>query len=254
MPVAKRPFVGGAPNTTYLTGTYGGSFVIADNDYIQSDSAPPAAGMSDAKTFLFSCWVRKTGSDAIDQRIFSSTGFKAGLVGFDTSNRVQVYVKNAAAANIVIGTAGTITVDGLWHHVAVSFDTGTAANKAIYIDGVDASATFTTFTADGLVNYSGVNFWRLGSDTNGTSDLAADLAEVYLTSPSAYFDLSTGISKFIVNGQPADLGADGSTPTGVQPYLYLSGTLSSISTNLGSKGTYTAGTTISLTDGPRTAG
>ena len=51
---------------------------------------------------------------------------------------------------------------------------------------------------------------------------------------------ATNRLKFLAaDGKPANLGADGSTPTGTQPILYLANPFGTFQNNLGSGGNFT---------------
>lgn len=249
--IKSRAFIGGAPSSTRPAGHVGVRYTAANNAYIQSDSNPPA-GAASGKIWLVSFWVNK-GTDGTEQRVWSSTSFKACSITLEATNTVSVLARNAANTNILsAATTETITADGLWHHVAISVDLADTGNRAIYIDGSAATVTWSIYSDDSIA-FAEAIYWRVGSDTNGTVDLDSSISEFYLDTPASYYDLSTGLSAFRDSATfgPADLGADGSTPTGSQPDVYFSGDDTSFVTNKGGVGAFTASGTIDVVNGPR---
>jgi len=76
---------------------------------------------------------------------------------------------------------------------------------------------------------------------NGALKSNGAISEFYFA-PNQYLDLSVEANrrKFITaDGKPADLGADGSTPTGTAPAIYLPNRAALIGTNAGTGGNFT---------------
>ncbi len=93
----------------------------------------------------------------------------------------------------------------------------------------------------------------IGSDENANNKFHGDIAELYWT--NEYIDLSSASNrlKFLTaSGEPANLGADGSTPTGTQPLIYLANATATFQNNLGSGGNFTENG--ALTAGPNVIG
>ena len=83
--------------------------------------------------------------------------------------------------------------------------------------------------------------WGVGGLPDGTLKLDGSIAELWFA-PGVYIDLSVEENrrKFITDAlRPANLGSDGSTPTGSAPLIYLSGATSSWHTNKGTGGGFT---------------
>ena len=130
----------------------------------------------------------------------------------------------------------TITADGIWHHIMFSSNTSTDAHN-LYVDGVNVLDKQNSTT--GTIDFTRTNY-SVGAEVNGNSKFNGDIAELYFT--TEFIDLSTHTNrlKFLAaDGTSADLGADGSTPTGTQPILYLANPFGTFQNNLGSGGNFT---------------
>jgi hypothetical protein len=147
----------------------------------------------------------------------------------------------------------TTLTDGNWHHVIFSFDSQNYSTNPpkMYLDGTLIS-NFTTPSANWNMKISsGQNSGGFLSRGSGSipdvsiSDFWFDDSYIDLTS-------STNREKFRTSsGLPADLGTDGSTPTGSQPMNFWSPTPSGLGDNLGSNtNTYTENGTFTAISGP----
>jgi hypothetical protein len=107
----------------------------------------------------------------------------------------------------------------------------------IYYDGVKAYTRLYHIVGD-TNNFSGVS--SIGSASNAVAFYYGALSEIYFTTPDSLFDITVQANreKFIKNGRPVDLGADGSLPTGTKPIVYIKGNYESFTNNLGSGGKY----------------
>jgi hypothetical protein len=97
---------------------------------------------------------------------------------------------------------------------------------------VDASAAF-------MADYTRIG-WGVAAAASGANAFNGALAEVFFA-PGQFLDLSVQANreKFILGGRPVSLGADGSTPLGVVPLLYLKNPAASCGVNSGSGGDFT---------------
>lgn len=226
--------------STYFDGT---------NDFLSRAST--MTGSSDSGTGLISFWCKMDPSSSDASNYYLMRGLSDRLVIYrNTSQRILCSFKNSSGT-VVLGfysTTGQVTAANGWHHVIISFDLGTASRWAIYIDGVDRSDTATTFTVGETVNWSAST---LNLFCNNTANrFYGYITEFYTTNPASWFDLSVGsnLLKFrTAGGKPENLGANGSTPTSVQPLIYLHNDYTAFETNLGSGGNFTV--TGALSDG-----
>ena len=204
------------------------------NDYLTRGGA--MTGLSDGTACTFSCFVRKTGGDGSAQRIFIDN---AGHINFsiESSNKVEIALHNASASELSDShSSNTITADGVWHHIMFSSNTSTDAHN-LYVDGVNVLDKQNSTT--GTVDFTQTDY-AVGAATNGSNKFHGDIAELYFT--NEFIDLSDADNrlKFLTaTGTPANLGADGSTPTGTQPILYLANPFGTFQNNLGSGGNFT---------------
>jgi hypothetical protein len=117
----------------------------------------------------------------------------------------------------------------------------TAGARHIYVDDVSNLAV-TTFTDD-TIDYDDNDFIVGAENTAGTNRWNGCLSEVFFH--TSYLDITVEANrrKFRTSGgKPASLGADGSTPLGVQPLLYAPS--GNPGTNLGSGGNFTVTGTL----------
>lgn len=212
------------------------------NDYLTRGAG--FTGASDSSRLLLSFWYR-TSSFAADCLIIGSAADLVGVGSF--GGDYQIYVNDPLGSSQLLITA-TISsewpADGNWHHVLVAIDTNfSAGNKIaqIYLDDAPLSSTVNDTSAAFSIDFTQTN-WSVGGYVDSQFKFTGDLAEVFYA-PGQILDLSITANrrKFIdASGKPVDLGADGSTPTGTMPVLYLhlddGETANNFATNAGSGG------------------
>lgn len=202
---------------------------------------------------LFSFWLKMNplSDDAAEYSIIQySTGPSAlvqisrnpssvGSIFISCLNSSAVEIINFASNNnLFLATSG-------WNHVMITYDLGNAANKDFFVNGVSQLGTVLRFTngandATHQVDYkeaSGYDWYISTQLTTPIKYLWGSLCEFYFQVPATYF---TDTTKFrSAAGHPISLGSDGSTPTGVQPFIYLRNYYDTWTTNLGSGGNFT---------------
>lgn len=142
---------------------------------------------------------------------------------------------NLGGATLFTTTPTNAFQVGRWHHVAVSWKAGSGAWYQLSIDGAapltGADLTSATLIINGTITRAYVS--------GGTTRWPGDLAYIYCNVTEA-LDLSVEANrqKFILAGEPVNLGANGSLVTGTQPAFYFDGGASMA--NLGSGGSLTA--------------
>jgi hypothetical protein len=232
--------------------TYYSTYFDGTNDYMRIDSSSLIA---DGKTGLVSFWIK------MDDSSSDTTGYIPFLIGDNVrsnafyversdASRIKIYGYNSSGTLIFYVYSGANTVTkGAWHHVLASWDLSTAGRRYIYIDGV-ASTTQATFTDDNIF-YSVTNSTPrhiVGSLYNGSAKIYGYISEFYFTNEWLDISVESNRLKFRTSGgKPEDLGADGSTPTGTQPKIYLPNPYSTFNENAGSIGDFTV--TGALGDG-----
>jgi hypothetical protein len=204
-------------------------------------------GVSDGVVGTFSCWFWMKGGNGANQTFISLTA--AGSARFwilrNTSNQLRVFGNSGSGQVLNQVTTPTYTTSmSAYAHVAMSWDLAAGVSQ-IYVDGVSAGA------APSIVN-TAIDYTQtqnnIGAVSGGTSLANMWVAELYMNF-AAFVDLSTpaNLEKFRSSGgAPVDLGADGSTPTGAQPAIFMKGPAANFGTNLGAAGNFTL--TGSLSD------
>lgn len=163
-------------------------------------------------------------------------------------HQYHMQVVNSTGALIFRFQSAAHSTTAAWFHVLASWDTNFAAGSKVahmYVNDADE----TDITLDGSVafnvDYTGTN-WSVGANPAGGADMNGDLADLWFA-PGQFLDFSVEANrrKFITAaGGAADLGADGSTPTGTAPIVFLRGPAASFPTNLGTGGDFTVTGTL----------
>jgi hypothetical protein len=172
---------------------------------------------------LVSFWLRLDGGDAATNTVLygDNSGSIRLQVLRNASNKFQVQGRNSSNSIILsMVSSGTYTAGASWIHVLMSWRLSTGTGQ-LYINDVADLAASPTLTS-GSVQLN-CNNWTCGAPVGLSSRLNGALAELYLA--PTYLDLSVESNrrKFsTADGKPADLGANGSTPTGSAPLIYLS--------------------------------
>ena len=211
-------------------------FSNAETQYLNMTSPSATSG----KTFTLVMLINHSTGDNGEATIaFSnSSNIVYFTVESNTSN-IKIYGKNSSGSTILSGQ-----IDGIsrrqnqWDIYLISGDMTDASKFKIYFNGVNksiASGDWSTFTNDtlGLASSTHVNIGR----SNATSGqfLTGEIANVYFSNEYTDFSQEVNRNKFIDQlGYPADLGEDGSNPTGNQPYIYATMPSSNLGKNAGS--------------------
>ena len=196
----------------------------ADFDGTDGLSRAALSGASDGKQFVLSFWTKMESADTAAPGFWSWVqGLGSGSVLRTGTTKVITILwcqPGGATIGLAAVTATTLEDDGNWHHFIMSVDMADTGKRHIYIDGADASVTWTTYL-DGNLDFTPTTT-RVGTDFGGGGQLDGGLAEVFFH--TTYLDLSVEANRELFRssaGKPVDLGADGSTPLGVQPLVYL---------------------------------
>lgn len=200
-------------------------------------------GIPDSKTGTISAWFERGGLG--EMTIYSLSGNRF-LLEFDASNRIVISgVDSGGSETLRLVSSETIGVDGRWHHVAASWDLANGLAHMM-IDGVQ-STLFQETIIDAQI--------RLGDFAKAVGARHRASGSTPPPLQSHFFDGCVAEVLFHtkridvrqkqilrtmrnVDGQPADMGADGSVPFGEQPYEYMSGGRDTFGTNFGSADGY----------------
>jgi hypothetical protein len=212
-------------------------------NYLQKLSG--LTGAADGKVGMCSFWFKMKGGDAGFHVFLEGDGATQGLSIYRwNDDKIRIIGKNAAETEILLMTSTTSYVNGMdWKHVMASWDLATGRAQ-LYVNGADDRAGSPTVTDD-TIDYT-QGSWDIGARNGGASlYLNAEVADFYVNfATSLDLSSSTNRDKFYLGGDPVDLGADGSTPTGTAPIIYQHGTVSGWETNDGSGGGFTLGGTL----------
>ena len=212
-------------------------------------------GLSNGKVFTCSFFFRITNTGSSNLRIMNSESSGGQFViargGSSADKKFHFRGFNSSGSEICSVNCDKIFEDSAqWHHIMCSVDLANSAAH-LYVDGLDDKASSPTLTND-TIDWTNGN-WFIGSDEGGNNKFHGDIAELYWT--DEFLDLSSASNrlKFLTaSGEPANLGSDGSTPTGTQPKIYLKNAFGTFQNNLGSGGNFSVGG--SLTAGPSVIG
>lgn len=228
------------------SGTYEPNAVKFDgaNDYLTRGA--DLTGIADSKSGIFSAWLRIDNDTASTDKILANVTATQRFIVYRTAAYGLIIIGyNAVGASILsIRTNTPQLASSDWVHYLVSWDLATGATN-IYRN--DVSDKVQTTATNDTIDYatSGAN-WAVGSNTEGGQKFSSAISELYFA-PGQYLDFSTESNrrKFIdADGLPVSLGADGSTPTGTAPAIYLKGDYSSFGTNSGTGGNFTVNGTL----------
>lgn len=216
------------------------------NDYMRynvtTTGSPYPTGLADGYNFTISAHIKMgAGSDGILYHIFDisgSTGTRHLTVARDANNKIYVVGRNSSISIILELTTNTVTVTEAsgWVHLYICFNMQQAAalNK-VYINGVSAAFTTTTYLQTGgvLDMLAGVTpVYTVGANGNASpiNRFKGSMSELWFN--DSYID---DLSKFTSSNVPISLGANGELPLGTAPVYYFSrnGGGNSWSTNAG---------------------
>lgn len=249
----KRAFLMGSSNAGLLIRgvTFDGT-----NDYLARGA--DLTDNADSKKGIVSFWIKPT-DGIVEQTIYiSSNGPYDNVLYKNSDGSIDFYLWDPGTPQATMhlkSSAGSVVAANGWHHVMISWDNAITTSH-LYINGVydDESALISNLTTD----YTNTNHYIGVDPLAGYGQLNADIAQLYINF-GEYLDLSSPANraKFLSpSGYPVDLGADGSTPTGNDPILYLhlndGDAVSSFATNKGYGGGMTlTGTLTEAATKPR---
>ncbi len=205
------------------------------------------AGAVDSSTGIFSAWLRFDGGNGSTQSIHVN-GPVSTYVRKATTNLFAVALTSDGGLGFFFGSVTAYTSGATWYHLLISWNTNfTAGNKIgqLYVNDVDDYALGNDNDAAFTVNYTPGAWGVAARSTAHSTLLNGCLSDLYFA-PGQYLDFSNSANrrKFIsATGKPVSLGADGSTPTGTAPILYLPNAFGTVNVNAGTGGNMTLGGT-----------
>lgn len=145
------------------------------NDFLSRSS--DLTGNANGKTFTFSAWVYWTGTgDPVLYASASSNSNPGFIIKIDTGGLFYVGAYNAAGSTILFGLSQTTVISAnTFTNLLVSIDLANSANRYMYINDVQVTPTWFTYTNDTI------------DATQSTHIVGANLVF-----PSTYFDQLRG--------------------------------------------------------------
>lgn len=155
----------------------------------------------------------------------------------NASNKIGIQWRNPANTLVVNADIVENTLKNTWHNILIGIDMTVPfikiydGNTALSVSGgtlvLTPGATLDfTKTALGIDNTSGAGNLFLGQ-----------IGEFYMNINATNVDVADAAlrAKFVdpITGKPVSLGADGSLPTGSQPFLYFKGPAATCAVNYG---------------------
>jgi len=178
-------------------------------------------GAVDSKLVTFSIWFACNAGDSTTRRLFEFQFRQRAQVS--NINNLQIDLADSVGgqnARIIFGM-GDIT-DSAWHHWLVSIDLNGATSTTVqsYVDGVENGVI--SLLVDSEIEFTRPAF-NLGSSATPDGFWPGCLSEVYIN-PGVRVDLDDPNIRLkwrTAAGKPANLGPDGSKPTGAAPLIYM---------------------------------
>jgi hypothetical protein len=215
-------------------------------DYLSRTTVP--TGIADGKVFtLHACIAKSTASQTTQIFTVGKTSAIPPLnVQLNSSNNLEISGRNESGVSILSATLNLPFVIGRNYVLDISIDLADASKRFVYVNGENktSSVTWTTYTNDNIDLTT--TFYFIGAFRNSTSTIIGSYGKYgAVLFNTSYIDLSvaSNLAKFVagtgIDAKPVDLGADGSTPLGVQPLIYLPMYGNNAGKNYGSGGDFT---------------
>ena len=217
----------------------GGPFTVDNANFngstTLSRSAPGLSGISDGKEWAFAFWFKMEDvalANTADEETNVIFTIRAGSSNkfllqrsalSDRSNKLTLVGRNASGSVILLiqsTSPFTNVLNDGWNHVLCSGNLATGA-KNLYINDVDKlESSGQTFTNDDIDFTGSMEIGRSADITD--KPFYGSLAELWFDDSYIDFSVEANRRKWYSDGGTAvDLGADGSTPTGSSPLMYL---------------------------------
>lgn len=185
--------------------------------YLEHSGSP--TGVVDGKEFTVAFWLANYDNTADGgimqvggelevyfQRVSSSTA-RLRIFGYSGAT-IKLSAQSTSVISMPLGTTPM--------HFAISINMASTGQREVYIDGVSKPMTWDTYV-NSTLGFEG----SMSIMIDGAKKLIADVYDFWYD--DARISLSSNISKFYNAGISPSLGADGSTPTGTPPLVYLNG-------------------------------
>jgi len=221
------PWLVGRAGGLFAGGSYTPEFVLFHGDGTRLEHAAATGERvymrttESDQTMTISFWMRPSSVAAGPKTILmcasDPTGVNKDIYVTLSGSSLSVFLGSAAGARASVAgiAAGTL------YHVLVSLDCTSSPQAICYVN--DAPAGTLSAFAETLSTRS---LTTIGAEESGSDAFAGELSDLWVEFGKGYVDLSVEANrrKFIdASGNPVDLGADGTKPTGNIPDIYISG-------------------------------
>lgn len=234
---------GYAINTVEFDGT---------NDWLHQESGYTGAGGTQLIMSMNLYFPTAWPGTAVVLSTATAGGTEQVRVATASDGRLSFVLRDGAATVIANYTTGVGTfLADTWYTIIFAFDSATDVGGSMRIrpsGGAWSAPTWATssFTVGGVMDAVGRARFGAANSSGGSLIPQSYWGDVYLRlGQTLDLSVTANLDKFLPT---TDKGADGSTPTGSIPQLYLSGSTATWHTNKGSGGGLTL--TGALTDAP----
>ena len=221
-----------------------------NSQYMKAQADYSDNGIANTTTFTFSGWVNRSlnNSNAMILSFGTTAPQDRFYIYINAGNVVQTAgISSGAATVFAMVGSNQITVASGWTHIYVCANLADATQTKIYINGI-IDATNAQTRVNTAIQFEGLSYHYYigryaGSALNFFNGAMSELwwNDTYLDDPT----------KFIQNGCPISLGANGETPTGAQPAFYFKGGSSGFHVSSGTAGGVAE--PFGITNGPLTS-
>lgn len=214
------------------------------NDYLTRGA--DLTSLSNGRIGTVAMRIRIDDGDGANRYIYE--GATSGVdIFLDTANKLNIRANNTAGNSVKLLAKSTTayTAGATWLNVLCSWNGTTDTDPLLYINDSDDLDAASSESEDEDYKYSTTEH-SVGAQVNGSSKFDGDIEFLYINFTEKVL-ISTEANRrlfFDSRGAPVSLGADGSTPTGTAPHVYLSGALATWHTNKGTGGGFTVTGTL----------
>ncbi len=216
-----------AAGTANFISTDSAAYVATADDYNGTTNYALRGGdytsNVNSKVLTMSLWFRIDAGDGTTRTFLNASGSHYNIT-LNSSNEVRVVFFDTTTTLILdTHTTATFLAGAAWYNVIFSVDLA-AGRVQFVVDGVADTPITPTGPIDADIDFTRGNH-AYGAATGGANKFDGCLSDTYFNNvESLDIDDSDKVGAFISpSGEPVDLGADASFPTGTQPILAVLG-------------------------------
>lgn len=201
-------------------------------------------GTVDTETFVFADYIVPSAHDvSFGVQLFT---FYAGTttriaIGIDSTGHITAQGFGLTSGNKRLDlTSSTVLSAATPYAILLSIDLTNSSNRALYINDVLDTTTWTTYVNNTL-SFGTIDTYVVGNITGGGANYTGDMADFYWVENNTFLDLSVTANRrlfFSATNKPANKGATGSVPTGTAPQTFFPNPAASYNTNASGNGNF----------------